>query len=623
MADIPQAGSPCATCVDGVAIPFDIKPDNDPHPADERLSLDSTSVTSDWLFNNPWITEVRREQNIRDSFLLRVLEQFGQTYGAEKQAEMYAFLSTEDYQFVCLDDELLINSVETVVPGSLILQDLNCRVVNISTSLNGGKDIVEYQLNDNFLFADHNIYYATFTRACGEMNDPSPLILDWSVFGHFDIAAATQALKQRYEVAQKSSQFWTRFWGGVEAALSAMMVIPVVGTFSAAARGTIAAVRGIKYVFCVIDTALTVNMLIDGSSKLINGKGLDLGEALFKRIGELADPKDGAERGAQVFMTINLLMLAPLAGQAGKWALLRFPGTSRTMATYELSKGIEESAVRYASQGEAVALCVNFARIPKGLEALTSTISRIVTRIMPSLDTRNWFHWIEFTGGAAHVNLRAPSQQRHLALLIHNNGGSIRVAGRISKMVGNVREEIMARSLMSRYRVLPENILGYSRGQLGLVNKSGQGLDILVRVPPPPSLTLRTPATEVARNGIEGAHGTSATTTVAFQPDTLLVIEVKTTLGGQKTPGLSKATQQGGGMGDLRRIQRLINTRAKGWDSGKLQSFDPEFNQKLQTINSALHQGKIEFAHAQVFLRNDGTVNTTVGNGTGIQWNDW
>ncbi|ELX1985394.1 hypothetical protein ONI83_004833, partial [Escherichia coli] len=494
MADIPQAGPPCATCVDGVAIPFDIKPDNVPHPIDERLELDSNTVTSDWLFSNPWLGAATEEQHTRDIFLLRVLEQFGQTYGAEKQAEMYAFLSTGDYQFVCLDDELLIDA-SAQAPG--ILQDLNSQSGWISTRAEGGKDIIEYQLSDNFLFAGDWVFYASFTRARGVMDAPG--IFDWSVSGHFNITAAVQALKQRYEAAQASSKRWTRFWGGVEAATSAMMVVPVLGEFSAAARGTIAAVKGVKYTLSAIKMALTVNMLIDGSNKVINGEGLDLGEALFKRIGELVDPEDGARRGAQVFMVTNLLMLAPLAGTVSKWALLRFPGTSRTMATYELSKEIEKSAAIYASQGEAVAFYVDIARVPTAREMFASTIRRIDTRIIPSQDTLNWFHEIKFTAGPAHANLRAPTLQQHLALLIHNSGGSIRVAGRISTLVGDVGEEIIARFLMSKYGVSAKNILGYSQGRLGLTNKSNQGIDILVRVPPPPSLTLRDPATQVAR----------------------------------------------------------------------------------------------------------------------------
>ncbi|WP_447874432.1 hypothetical protein [Serratia fonticola] len=620
MADTPKTGTPCATCVDGLAIPFDVKADNAPHPVDERLGLYSDTVTTDWLFNNKWITPARKEQHTRNAFLLKVLEQFGKTYGAEKQAELRAFLYTEDYQFVCLDDELLIDAS---LQAPLILRELNGKFVEISNRYKAGKDIAEYHLSDNFLFADSRIFYATFTRARFENNDPRPLILDWSISGHFDITAAVQALKRRYEAAQASSKRWKRFWGGVEAALAIAMVIPIVGQFSAAARGTIAAVRGAKYAFYAIETALTANMLVDGSNKVINGEGLDLGEALFKRIGALADPKDGAQRGAQVFMVVNLLMLAALAGQAAKWGLIRFPGTSRSMAAYEVAKEIEQAAARYARQGEAAALYVNFARTPRGIEATTSSITRIDTRLTPSLDTRNWFHRIEFTGGAAHVNLRAPSLQKNLALLIHNSGGTIRVAGRVCKMVGDVGEEILIQAMRREFKVPAKNILGYSRGKLGLNNASSQGLDILVKVPPPPSLTVRNPTTQTARNGIEGAHGTTKTTTLTFQPDTLLVIELKTTLGGQVTPGLSKATQQSGGEKDLKRILKLIEEGSGGWGSNKLPLLDPEFGIKLQEVKRASRQGRIKFVHAQVFLKRDGSINTTVGNSNGIQWNDW
>ncbi|WP_042818960.1 hypothetical protein [Yersinia wautersii] len=620
MNDIPKTGTPCATCVDGLAIPFDVKADNAPHPVDDRLGLYGDTVTTDWLFDNPWITPARKEQHARNAFLLKVLEQFGQTYGAEKQAEMRAFLYTDDYQFVCLDDELLIDAN---VQAPLILQELKSKFVSISNPTRGGKEITECQLSDNFLFADGRIFYATFTRARVENNDPSPLMLDWSISGHFDITAAVQALKQRYEAAQASSKRWKRFWGGVEAALAVATVIPIVGQFSAAARGTIAAVRGAKYAFYAIETALTANMLVDGSNKVINGEGLDLGEALFKRIGALADPEDGEKRGAQVFMVVNLLMLAPLAGQAARWGLIRFPGASRSMAAYEVAREIEQAAGRYARQGEAAALYVSFARTPGGMEAATSSITRIETRLTPSLDTQNWFHRIEFTGGAAHVNLRAPSLQKNLALLIHNSGGTIRVAGRVCKMVGDVGEEILAKTIMREYGVKAENILGYSRGKLGLNNASSQGLDILVKVPPPPSLTVRNPASQTARNSIEGSHGTTQTTRLTFQPDTLLVIELKTTLGGQVTPGLSKATQQSGGEKDLKRILKLIEEGSDGWGSNKLPFFDPGFSNKLQEVERASGQGRIEFVHVQVFLKRDGSINTEVGNSNGIQWNDW
>lgn len=176
---------------------------------------------------------------------------------------------------------------------------------------------------------------------------------------------------------------------------------------------------------------------------------------------------------------------------------------------------------------------------------------------------------------------------------------------------------------MRQYGVKAENILGYGQGKLGLTNASNQGLDILVRVPPPPSLTVRNPTSQAARNGIEGSHGTTGTTKLMFQADTLLVIEAKTTLGGQVTPGLSKATQQGGGSQDLARILNLMNRRGGGWEPGKLQHLDPDINNKIQAINRASRQGRIKFVHAQVFLRRNGTINTSVGNGSGVQWNNW
>lgn len=93
-------------------------------------------MTTDWLFDNQWITPARKEQHTRDAFLLKVLEQFGKTYGTEKQAEMLAFLYTDDYQFVCLDDELLIDAN---VQAPLIMRELNSKLFEISSRSKGAK----------------------------------------------------------------------------------------------------------------------------------------------------------------------------------------------------------------------------------------------------------------------------------------------------------------------------------------------------------------------------------------------------------------------------------------------------------------------------------------------------
>ncbi|WP_042820467.1 hypothetical protein [Yersinia wautersii] len=88
-------------------------------------------------------------------------------------------------------------------------------------------------------------------------------------------------------------------------------------------------------------------------------------------------------------------------------------------------------------------------------------------------------------------------------------------------------------------------------------------------------------------------------------------------------PGPAFFFQQGGGEKNLKRIQALIKTGKKGWKSETLQRFDPDYNSKIKEIKKASESGRIEFMHVQVFLGRDGSINTTVGNNNGIQWNNW
>ncbi|MCO7635166.1 hypothetical protein NJF54_25460, partial [Pseudomonas guariconensis] len=75
---------------------------------------------------------------------------------------------------------------------------------------------------------------------------------------------------------------------------------------------------------------------------------------------------------------------------------------------------------------------------------------------------------------------------------------------------------------------------------------SDHGIDMLVYVPPPPSMKVRNPTTQAMRHHIDGLKGTAPVEEMRFEEGTLLVIEVKTTLGKSKTPGFLKTQAVGG-----------------------------------------------------------------------------
>ena len=194
-------------------------------------------------------------------------------------------------------------------------------------------------------------------------------------------------------------------------------------------------------------------------------------------------------------------------------------------------------------------------------------------------------------------------------------------------MVADAGEEALAAALVSHWKVKPENILGMSThpsrpSQFGLKNKSDQGIDMLVYVPPPPSMTVRNPTTQEMRHHIDGLKGTAPVEEVQFEAGTLLVIEVKTTLGKSKTPGFLK-TQSVGGEKNSRRIQALIDKDKGAWQFDKLQKHDPYFTSKVLAVKTATASGKIEFVHAQVFFDSGGQPSPLTRALNGIQLNKW
>ncbi|WP_144417745.1 hypothetical protein [Pseudomonas protegens] len=183
-----------------------------------------------------------------------------------------------------------------------------------------------------------------------------------------------------------------------------------------------------------------------------------------------------------------------------------------------------------------------------------------------------------------------------------------------------------AAALIEKWGVQPKRILGYSDNaqvpnRFGLSNKSGHGLDMLVWVPPPPSITVRVP-TDAERHFIDGVKGTAPTKTLTFAEDTLLVIEVKATLGGIKTSGFNK-TQKDGGVQKMKELRKKIQLTREGWTPEKMAEMDPNYTEKILAIDSALINGRLEYFHAQVFFDSQGALNKLVGEGSGLQLNTW
>ncbi|MCY7263200.1 hypothetical protein [Pseudomonas protegens] len=183
-----------------------------------------------------------------------------------------------------------------------------------------------------------------------------------------------------------------------------------------------------------------------------------------------------------------------------------------------------------------------------------------------------------------------------------------------------------AAALIEKWGVQPKRILGYSDNakvpnRFGLSNKSGHGLDMLVWVPPPPSITVRVP-TNAERHFIDGVKGTAPTKTLTFAEDTLLVIETKATLSGVKTPGFNK-TQKGGGAEKLERLMEKIRLKRGGWTPEKMAEVDQNYSKKISSIDKSLTTGNIEYLHAQIFFNSQGDLNKLVSEGSGIQLNMW
>ncbi len=400
-----------------------------------------------------------------------------------------------------------------------------------------------------------------------------------------------------------------------------MSIIPVVGV----ARGLFGLYKGVRYTFAAIDAALAANAIANGSTTLITGEGIDHGEALFESLGKAVDPQDGKERGRQVFMFINLAMLSPAALGATRWVLRKVRGDVPVSARFDTDAISEEERRRLGghTSGEPLAIELR-GRRPAGRHDETGDIE---WRNRPSLDTNRSQVALTTATGKANYCVMSNTLRSNLTTLIIQRGGSLKVIGRICKVVGDAGEEAFAAAMVEKMGFNAERILGYSNkvgvpNRFGLTNKSGHGLDMLVWVPPPPSLTVRAPTTNTMRHSMDGANGTPATTqTLIFKEDTLLVIETKATLGLTKTPGFNKT--QSTGAGKIADIQNKIRDEIQGWTEAKMLEVDPNVQVKLDAIEDAARTNNIKHLHAQIFFDSKGELNSIVGSGSGIQLNIW
>lgn len=613
--NVPRPTSICKVCSE-TGVPFSLNGPDGPRDADEWLGIPSNSkaATEAWFTGNPWIKD--REQNFRDTFALQVVHKLGELKGEAFLAEMCAFLRAQEIELYCLDDEM---ETETYVTPMFLME--------VARADNTGTATVSCG-QTNFVFLNSRIYFWTFTTArWGE----SPTIgadgqrgpfnnFDWKISGQFDITRAAQALEKNFLSAKARHKAWIRFKGAAEVVLGVLSLIPVV----AGARGLFGVYKGVRYTIAAIEASLAANAIGSGSMQLIKGEGVDFGEDLFASLGSLADPKDGAERGRQVFMFINLAMLTPAAYGGARWILRKVRGDIPVSAKLDVDAISEEERRRLAGHTSAEPLAIEL-HGSKPAASRNDETGHIEWRDRPSLDTNSSQIALTTATGKASYAVMSNTLRSRLTMLIIQHSGSLKVIGRVCKVVGDAGEEALAAMLVEKWGVNPERILGYSNkagvpSRFGLTNKSGHGLDMMVWVPPPPSLTVRAPTSNTMRHSMD-ALNPAPTQTVTFTEDTLLILETKATLGGTKTPGFNKT--QGTGTKKMIDLQKKIQSGRGGWSTKKMFEADPDFADKIEAIEDATANGRISYFHAQVFFDSNGNLNKLAGQSSGIQLNIW
>ncbi|CAD5110407.1 hypothetical protein [Zestomonas carbonaria] len=606
--NLPHPATVCKDCTE-IGVPFSLNTGDGPRDADLALGIPSTetAATETWFTSNPWIND--ELQNFRDTFALRVLMRLGELKGEAFLAEFQAYIKSRGFELDCLDymiDEgevLTPPELENITHGTLIDKELQCA-------------------DTNFNFHGKNVYYWTFTTARftegghreGVFYNPFPPV-DWHVSGRFDIDRAAQCLVTSFEQQKQRDKQWE--------------VVKMVGriglgilTFIPAVRVVTLGARGLRYSIAVIEAVMSANEIASGSTSLIKGEGIDLGETMFESLAKLADPKSDGERGRQVFMFINLALIAPSIQDGARWVLRRIWNTPSSIR-YDL-KALPEpdrKALNNHASAEPKAIELRGSRRGRSNDDSVEWFDR------PSLDTNSSQVGLTTATGKANYAVMTNTLRARLAMLILHNGGKLRVTGRVGKVVGDAGEEVLVAALIERMKFRPENILGYSLDpskiphRIGLSNKSNQGLDVLVYVPPPPSLEVRVPTTGAMRHGIDGMNGKAETEKIHFTKKTLLVFETKTTLSKDFTPDFNPT--QRNGLKKVNEVKRNISGKKRRWKPHTMRQVDPDYMGKLDAIEEAQKSGDIAFIHAQVFLDEQGIPRKLVGGGSGIQLNIW
>lgn len=614
---LPQPQKICTECtVPGPM--FSLNPDGGPRNADLLLGIPSqgTAATYRWFMDNPWIRD--KERNFRDTFLLQVLERFGAEQGDARLAELRAFIAVQGCEIICLDDEIADDALSPAV-----LDNFGKRT----------DDGMGFSIRRNFLFADGKLYYLTFTTVTWKEaprreyvdedgSNGITMPFTWNnPKGLFSVDLAAQHLAKDFERAKANVRIWEAIKGFFEVATAVLAFVPVAGEVALGVRG---AAAGVRYLFVAVDRALALDALVDGSSRMITGEGLSIGEKFFESLAALATPKTAEDRGKQVFMSINLAMLTPSIFGTARWAMRQVGGKAVKLDTKMLS---EEELKRLAQHknGQVTAL----ETVVETRERIHGG-TRVQVRERHSLDTNKSQVIVQADAGRADFAVITNSLRERLTLQIHLIA-SARKGKNLRNVLGNVGEEIFAARMVSHWGVRPENILGYNlkKGGIsyfGLKNKSGHGLDMLLKVPPPPEMQIRVPNAK-ARHHIDGLRGAAEYKTLTFTEETLIVVEVKTTLGKSKTAGFYANTQGKGGKYNTDRVTRLIYKKAPHWKRENILEVDPAVMEKVAAIERAKNSGNVQYIHAQVFLDSEGKINTLagkgVGQGSGIQLNNW
>ncbi|AVJ25962.1 hypothetical protein [Achromobacter spanius] len=597
---------------------FSLNPDGGPRNADLYLGITSqgTAATYRWFMDNPWVRN--KERNFRDTFLLQVLHAFGAAYGDARLAEFSAFLSVQECEIICLDDEIADD-----VLSPAVLDEFGRRT----------GDGLGFQVQRNFVFAGGKLYYLTFTTVTWQPADHTEYIdedgrishrmpFTWNIpKGFYPIDRAVRDLADGFERAKAKVHIWEAIKGFFEVATALLAFVPVAGQLALGVRG---AAAGVRYLFVAIDRALALDAMVDGTSRMITGEGLSIGEKFFESLAALSDPKTAEERGKQVFMSINLAMLTPSVFGTARWMMRQVGNKAVKLDTRMLS---EEELRRLGQHkhGEATVLETvvdTRARVPGGGSM------RVVETYSP--DTNKSRLNVDAKTGSGDFSIIVNRVRERIALRAVMIDTARKGRG-LRNVVGDAGEEVFAAGMVRHWGVKPENILGYNLNDagpsmFGLKNRSGHGLDMLVWVPPPPEMQIRAPKAE-ARDHIEGLRGPSEYKTLAFSEETLIVVEIKTTLGKSRTAELSKETQRFGGEYNAKRVTYLAQRGGPYWRRERVLELDPAAMQKAAMIKNAQDLGSIHYMHAQVFLDSDGKINKLVGKGvgqgSGIQLNDW